>query len=495
MNRYSLNDKELELKSDLAAEFPIYIYLSQNKDYLFYSQSIKELLDMKEVIKPLEVTSEGISFLLQSGVVPLPKTVYKNIFIVGVGDTAVAKTVNDKIEIDFSHKFPFFNKDRDEEVDIDEEYILEILAEATISKMEKEKPTYLFHSAGKDSNSIAIALAEAGYQDKVTCISHQSKGEKDESEISRKIATKLGFKHQKIYEPKKLEKEQLDSINHYFENVPLPCMDNVALAYPLYATQIEFNNTNMIDGGGNDIYMGYIPNKLEYDRQKTFSKFSKLRPIIGNLSSGTRCDIATSTRAEWASGLFGVTYGDTKKILINANNVYSFWNKESEKRYDWDYLDVKADIRSFAIESDQFQRKARNFADSYSINLIHPFANQKVAQYFSKLPEKYLFDRKEFKNKLILRKILKERIELDSDKLGKMAYEFDFYSILMMMKKDVDTEILSCKLWNNEGIEKVLNNLYKKINSNHRLAGRIKALVQRLYLLSAWYNKNKYIKR
>ncbi len=493
-NNYKTNDNEITIQPDLASEFPVYIYLSEKKDYLLYSTSIKELLGNDEVIKPLEITTKGISFLLQSGVVPLPNTVYKNIFIVGVGDIAKVQTLDNKVDIEFSHNFPFMNANRDNESDIDEEYILEILAEATISRIEKDKPTYLFHSAGKDSNSIALSLAEAGYQDKATCISHQSKGDKDESEISKKIATKLGFKHQKIYEPKSLEKKHLDSINHYFENIPLPCMDNVALAYPLYATQIEFNNTNIIDGSGNDVYMGHIPNQQEFNRQKTFSKFHRLRLITGKFNSGTRFEIATQTKSEWA-GLFGITYGDTNHILNNPYNVHSHWKEEDTKRQDWDYLDLRADIWGSVVEFDRVIRKSRNLTDITNSNLILPFTNQKVAQYFSKLPEKYLFDRKEFKNKLILRKILKERIDLDSDKLGKMAYEFDFYTILMMMKKEVDNEILSCKLWQSKGIEKVLNNLYKKIDSNHRLSGKIKALVQRLYLISAWYNINRYAKR
>ena len=50
-------------------------------------------------------------------------------------------------------------------------------------------------------------------------------------------------------------------------------MDNVVLAYPLYATQIEFSNTNIIDGMGNDVFIGHIPSKIEHERQKTFSSF------------------------------------------------------------------------------------------------------------------------------------------------------------------------------------------------------------------------------
>jgi asparagine synthase (glutamine-hydrolysing) len=396
----------------------------------------------------------------------------------------------------FEHNFPFMSDKREGKEAISEpkhEDILNLLVEETVKRIDPNKKTYLFHSAGKDSNSIALALAEAGWQNKITCISHKSKGDKDESEISKKIATKLGFKHQKIYEPKSLEKKDIDSINYYFENIPLPCMDNVALAYPLYATQIEFQDTNIIDGMGNDVYMGHIPNSLEYNRQKTFSKFHHLRPLFGKLNSGTRFEIATATKCEWA-GLFGITYGDTNKILNNSYDVYKYWKLIDIKRTDLDYFDFRASLRGALIDQEIFTRKVRNFSDTVNSNLILPFTNQKVAQYFSKLPEKYLFNRKEFKNKLILRKILKERIDLDSDKLGKMAYEFDFYSILMMMKRDVDNEIFSCKLWNKEGIEKVLNNLYKKINSIHRLAEKVKALVQRLYLISAWHNKNRYVK-
>ena len=72
-----------------------------------------------------------------------------------------------------------------------ENFILELLANATIERIDKNKPSFLFHSAGKDSNTIALSLAEAGWQNKVTLITHKSKGNADESEISSKIAKNL----------------------------------------------------------------------------------------------------------------------------------------------------------------------------------------------------------------------------------------------------------------------------------------------------------------
>ena len=68
-----LIETNLELKADLAAEFPLYLYLDESKEHLYYSNNIKDLLDSPDIKKPLSVSSEGLSFLLQSGVIPPPQ--------------------------------------------------------------------------------------------------------------------------------------------------------------------------------------------------------------------------------------------------------------------------------------------------------------------------------------------------------------------------------------------------------------------------------------
>ena len=490
LHRYNLNNPKIELKSDLSAHNPLYIYLCPNRDYLLYTDSINELLEHKEVIKPLAVRDESISFLLQSGIVPLPYTIYQDIFSVGIGDIATVRTINSKITIDFSHNFPFKDSYRDESMDIDENKIIELLATATTSKLNCSNPTYLFHSAGKDSNMIALALAEAGVQKEITCLTHKSKGEQDESEISKNIATKLGFKHQKLYLPKKLQSKELNSIENYFENAPFPSVDNVTLAYPIYATQVNFDMSNIIDGSGNDVYMGHIPTQVEFTKQRLFSKLHHFRVFTDYLDSSNKLRNITLTRAEWA-GINGFSFGDAKKIFKPTTNNYEYWREMSKQRDKWDYLEVRADIWGSFVESDRVIRKSRNLASIYHANLILPWCNQEVATYFSKLPSKVLYNKKELKNKLILRKILKDKIGLDSDKLGKMAFSFDFFSILMMMRSEVVREIIECKLWNREEIEYKVLSLIKY--SNRYSKNRV--LLQRLYLISAWYNKSRYIKK
>ena len=495
ITQYTPNQPGLVLESDLAGEFPLYIYWPQDQSILLYSKSITELLDDARVPKPLKVSNEGITFLLQSGVVPPPKTAYQDIYIVGIGDKARVSTQNGKVDVAFSHQFPFMNANRlpADAMQPDEDLILQMLSEATISRIDESKPSFLFHSAGKDSNSIALALAEAGWQDKVTLITHKSKGKADESEISAKIAKQLGFKHQILHEVDQLQAEHHQAIEDYFINAPFPCTDNVTLAYPLYAhQQPELKGANIIDGGMNDRYMVSPPTK----RELKILPLSKLTHHASFMRYFAKSESLLTplfrTPAEWIGGTSGLSFADTKKIMPDAVNVYPYWKQESQLRNDWDLFDFKT-AQYTAIATEMFQRKARNFADSINSNLVLPFANQQVAEYFAKMPEEHLFDRKTLKNKLILRKMLKDRIGLDSDALGKMGFSYDSRSIVLQNWDNIIQEITACPLWNQPGLVNVITRMRNRMNGTGWGAGAAGRLLYRIYLLSAWHNRNRYV--
>ncbi len=495
INKYIPYQPNLNIQSDLAGEFPIYIYWSEDKQILLYSTSIIDILDDARVPKPLKVSDEGISFLLQSGVVPPPKTAYQDIYIVGIGDTAEVATANGKVEVAFKHKFPFMNANRlhADDMQPDEDLILQMLAEATISRIDESKPSYLFHSAGKDSNSIALALAEAGWQNKVTLITHKSKGAADESEISAKVAKQLGFKHQILHEVDQLQISHKQAIDEYFINAPFPCTDNVTLAYPLYAEQIpELKGANIIDGGGNDSHMMTPPSQRELKvlpLSKLTSKFSFVRQFT---SSESLFNPLLRTPAEWC-GMGGLSLKDANHIFANNQSVYPYWSGESCLRKDWDLFDFKTDILTTVTAAELHIRKARNFAGSINSNLILPFANQQVAEYFAKMPEAYLFDRKQLKNKLILRALLKNRMVLDSDVIGKMGFSYDAKSLVLQNWNYMTEEIYGCTLWHELGVVKILNRLHMRMRGKGWGAKSSSYCVYRIYLISAWYNNNQYL--
>lgn len=492
---HTTHDTPLTLQSDFAGERPIYLYLSADKKTLLYSQNIVELLEDERVEKPLNTSYEAISFLLQSGVVPPPKTTYQNVYILGIGYTLQVKTVNNQLELDFTYQFPFFNENRlsDGQMTPDFDHILDLVAEATSNRIDPSKETFLFHSAGKDSNTIALALAKAGWQDRVTLISHKSKGGKDESEISKSIADQLGFKHKILYEVDELQNEHKKAIEEYFTNAPFPCIDNVSLAYPLYAYQIpELKGANIIDGAGNDIYMGYTPSVSEYKRQR-FSKFlNNFRFLAKKMRSESLLHVAGRSRTEW-TGLTGLSYVDASDILSNAYDVDGFWAKLDSKFKELDYIDLRSIVRGGVIEVGIYQLKVRNFCNSVNSNMILPFTNGKVAKYFASMPESYLFDRKALKNKLVLRQLLKERLNLDSDQLGKLGFTYDSRAIVLNNWQMITQEIHHCGLWDQNGMQKLLQRLRKRMAGKGWGAGASGRLIYRLYLLSAWYNKNKYL--
>lgn len=495
VTQYSIDQPGLVLSSDLGGEYPIYLYWPQNQSTLLYSKSITELLNDTRIPKPLKVSTEGVSFLLQSGVVPLPKTAYQDIYILGIGDNAKISTVNGKINIQFSHNFPFLNANRlpADAMKPDENLILQMLAEATINRIDESKPSFLFHSAGKDSNSIALALAEAGWQNKVTLISYKAKGKLDESEISAKIAKQLGFKHQILYKVDQLQSQHKQVISDYFVNAPFPCTDNASLGYPLYTLQIpELKSANIIDGGGNDSHMIVPPTARELKvlpLSKPTHHFSFVRHFV---KSESLFSTLIRTPAEWW-GMSGMSFADTKQILPNAVNVYPHWKKESQIKKDWDLFYFKTDIYSTLTIQEVHIRKVRNFADSVNVNMVFPWANQRVAKYFSKMPEQYLFDRKTLRNKLVLRKILKDRIGLDSDSLGKFGFEYDTSGIIVQNLDYIIQKITTSLLWHQPGLLKVITRMKKRMNGKGRGSRNVKVFLCRLLLISSWHSHNRFI--
>jgi len=493
ISQYTPQRSDLVLESDLAGEFPLYLYWPRDQSTLLYSTSITALLNDARVPKPLKVCNDGLSFLLQSGVVPPPKTAYEDIYIIGIGDKAQVSTQNGKVQLSFTHHFPFMNANRlpAEAMQPDDNLILQMLAEATITRIDPSKPSFLFHSAGKDSNSIALALAEAGWQDKVALITHKSKGKADESAISAKIAKKLGFKHEVLFEVDHLQAEHHQAIENYFINAPFPCTDNVTLAYPLYVHQLPvLKGANIIDGMGNDVFIGHIPSRSEYKRQK-LSKYLKLSRVLSkHFPSESLVQAAGRTRAEW-TGLSGLSYFDAKRFLPEAFDVFDYWVTKDKKQ---DYLDFRSSIRGVILDQEVFTRKVRNFSDSVGGNMVLPWANQHVSEYFAKMPEVYLFDRKALKNKLVLRRILKDRIGLDSDLIGKKGWTYDHTGLVMLNFAYIFNTISECSLWSLDGVEDLKRRLKNMPSSDARKSIILRGMIYRIFLISMFLNLNKYLR-
>ena len=256
----------------------------------------------------------------------------------------------------------------------------------------------------------------------------------------------------------------------------------------MYQLQIDFSGSNLLDGSGNDYYFGHVPRPIEYKRQKIYQKFKFLRPLGEHLPSGNIIYRLARSRCEMV-GFTGITLADLLKFYPQAEPVYPYWFSEDEKRKDWDYFDLKADVWVTHAEFGNVIRKVSNFTELFGINLVLPWADEALADYIGSLDEAEVLDRGNFKNKLPLRRLLYERLGIDSDKIGKFSYSFPTLSFLEMMKDRVKEEVLSCKVWERKGIEKFWRILEERAKKD-KLWQKI---YERLFFLSSFINHSKYL--
>ena len=138
-----------------------------------------------------------------------------------------------------------------------------------------------------------------------------------------------------------------------------------------------------------------------------------------------------------------------------------------------------------------FIRKIRNYCDINNHNIVLPFYSSELINYITSLDKKYLYDSFKRENKLIFRKILKERLNLDYRIIKKRSLEYNFNNFIFKQRDLIEETIVKCKFFDAKFI---YNQLYKNLN-HRKYSNVIRYLIIRLYLLTAWLNKSKYINR
>ena len=96
---------------------------------------------------------------------------------------------------------------------------------------------------------------------------------------------------------------------------------------------------------------------------------------------------------------------------------------------------------------------------------------------------------------MILRKILKRRIDLDSDLIGKKTFSHDTNIIVDLNWKEILTEIKKCNLWSDKEMVILVNRLRKTMKSKKKYSNFSGVLIYRIYLISCWNNYFKYLSK
>lgn len=488
------SDSTVRLECGKTGEHPYYVYVDRKNNYVLYSQDQKKLFDsIYKSPSKLTVRTDSICFLLQAGVIPSPITIYEDVYIIGLFDILDISFNDSLVNLNFHKNFHYTTDMYSENVDI--EYDKNTFFKLVNSAIFKDdsKNNYLFHSAGKDSNIIAIAAAKSEYRDHINLVTLKSSLAGDESELSKAIANKLGLKHNILHEIEFFDKNIIRVMDRYYDDIIFPCVDDLGIAYSTYIYQMpQLDGSKIIDGGGNDSYL-IAPIKFTTNLLINVAKYMSL--INSDKLKFQSESIALKlfrTPAEWC-GPIGMSRYDIKKIYTDDTYTHDYWCKWSgmlNKKYD--SCNFHSITLTGIIATEKHIRKVREFTNAINAKLIMPFMDQAVSNYLLSLPKKLLIDEDNKRNKPLFRQILKDEIGVDSDLIGKKGYTYNFTKIVVNNKNYICDTIFRCSLWNSNHLNDYIARLYGNIGTkNTRVASHSARLIARLFIISRWYSAKK----
>jgi asparagine synthase (glutamine-hydrolysing) len=123
-----------------------------------------------------------------------------------------------------------------------------------------------------------------------------------------------------------------------------------------------------------------------------------------------------------------------------------------------------------------------------------PFFDSSVVNEIINYDKNLIIDKKNRRNKPIFRETIKNKLGVDTDKIGKKGYSLNTIKFICKNKDWICAEVLGCDLWNVIEINPLLDRLYKNTDRQKWSSKSSARLIYRLLLISLWFKNSKYIK-
>ena len=432
-------------------------------------------------LPPLEVDRQALAQLAEVGVIPSPASPYKNFKILNAGDHATFDKQTDSL-VCGTH-FAYGRSDSAHQT-LELNQFHEKLLSATQRSVSASSDKILFLSAGKDSTAIAIAMHELGLSQNCCAITYRAK-EQDESEIARKITSDIQMPHRII--DMTSYKVSADKMEAFFAAQIAPSLDLCATIY-LHCGLEAFSGAELIDGMGNDLFIGHIPAPSElkaahYQRMVPHSvkkQIGKWRHFHQYFMLGAK------TRSEMVGLWSYLSSSPLADALMPYDKRRQAWYELDKQNTASDYLDIRASLRGRYIDQEKFIRKIKNACHAYDLTLSLPWTDPDLASFCHNLDDAHLFDKNALKNKLFLRDYLTSKTAIDYTKEPKYAFAYDFKAFVKDNISFVTDVILTNDLIDKTLTKRCFDTALKQENYG---------LIYQLFLLLGWHQFSVFVKR
>ena len=462
------------------------LYLHRGPGAVTLSSHLGALLDEPRIGSAPAVAPRGVSHLLHHALVPLPETIFRDVYFLGIGDRADLDVHEGEIRIRFSNDYPYLTERSKGDGKPDPRVLLAHLTVAVTRQLGARGDGFLMLSSGKDSSAVALALAEAGRAG-FPCVTFRDDEGDEEYRHARALCRRLGLCHEVVDLP--LVPERIEAIlTEFWSRSPLPCGDFAQIAYAICVATIGAPGGAVLDGSGNDAYMGYLPGRGER-LQWRFALGSGVlsRFLAARLPPDSGWNYFLRSRA--ASTLPGRTLRpvDTRRFYPGSVDTGPAWQRIGDEWAHLDLIGFRNSPVEHHVDQAEIALKIRLAAESGGREVALPYCDRELIDYVFHLPESSRFDRRTFTNKLLLREMLERYAGYDSRARGQHFFPFAGDRFLLRHRAFALDEIRRCRLWDAR-IGPWAETWFRRMERRPLL---YHALLP-LFMLSGWHNHSRY---
>ena len=216
-----------------------------------------DLPSLRRIHRPSAIDLVSLADVLRNSFVYPPHSIFRDVRL-----TTLGFDPDENLHAEPVFRFPFPFRHSDEASRDGLEALVpryhQLLRDSITTSTARMRQPWLLQSGGKDSTSLAIALAEA--RPDAVCMTYMGGGEEDELASAAMVANRLGLRHQHLAcDPGRA----YDRYVAVVDQMPLLTADFAFLSYVDLATEIRAKGGDgIIDGLGSDLYFGLPASRM-----------------------------------------------------------------------------------------------------------------------------------------------------------------------------------------------------------------------------------------
>ncbi len=462
-------------------------YVSVADDGIWIATDLAELITGRHGAG--EPSPFGVSHVLGTGFVGLPDTVFDRVWWLGAGDEMVVGQGEASRSVSVTCDYPWVNSKSRQDQQPSTERLLSLIVASVERRLEEcGRSGLLMMSSGKDSTGLAVAIAELGYD--IPAVTYRSTADNREPEDAARLGRRLGLRHETVEmptDPEIIRKYMGD----YFASAVIPCADHAIIPFIVSVGESGVTDGGILDGGGNDGYMGYFASQRRRKKRLLQIRGRALRELVVRT---TRHDAPINYLARGRSALAWpgryLRHHEMRRIYRDAIDPAERWRQADRELAG--QSDVDRAMRNMVkhIEGSRTPDKVRTVAQVYDMAPVLPYCDRDIADYFFHLPQDQRFDASARHEKVLLTQMLRETVDYDPDDVASGFFEFDGAPFFIANADYVKEEVLSCSLWQ-PSIERYIADWLEELPRRPFL---FHALLS-IFMVSGWHNHSPYVIR